>query len=116
MPEIKINTTSAIQNPSLQVGDHAFYQEIDNSQPLNSANDPIYIGPITEIDSGFIKVEAAAGTNPNDIIGFLMFSKDKRVNNSDLNGYYAEVTFKNNDFNNASELFAISSEATFSSK
>ena len=84
MAEIKINTTSAIQNPSLQVGDHAFYQEIDSSQPLNSANDPIYIGPITEIDSGFIKVEAVAGTNPNDIIGFLMFSKDKRVNNSDL--------------------------------
>ena len=45
-----------------------------------------------------------------------MFSKDKRVNNSDLNGYYAEVTFKNNDNINASELFAVSSEATFSSK
>lgn len=114
MAEIKINTTSAIQNPSLQVGDHAFYQEIDSSQPLNSANDPIYIGPITEIDSGFIITESSL--DANDITGFLMFSKDKRVNNSDLNGYYAEVTFKNNDFNNASELFAISSEATFSSK
>ena len=114
MAEIKINTTSAIQNPSLQIGDHAFYQEIDNSQPLNSANDPIYIGPITEIDSGFIITESSL--DANDITGFLMFSKDKRVNNSDLNGYYAEVTFKNNDFNNASELFAIGSEATFSSK
>ena len=106
MAIIKINTISAIQNPSLQVGDHAFYQEIDSSQPLSSANDPIYIGPITEIDSGFIMTESSL--DPNNITGFLMFSKDKRVNNSDLNGYYAEVTFKNNDNINASELFAVS--------
>ena len=114
MAIIKINTTSAIQNPSLQIGDHAFYQEIDSSQPLASADNPVYIGPITEIDSGFIKAESSV--DPNDITGFLMFSKDKRVNNSDLNGYYAEITFKNNDNINASELFAVSSEATFSSK
>ena len=114
MAIIKINTTSAIQNPSLQVRDHAFYQEIDNSQPLPSADNPVYIGEITEINSSFIKVDSSL--DPNDITGFLMFSKDKRVNNSDLNGYYAKVTFKNNDINNASELFAISSETTFSSK
>ena len=71
MAIIKINTTSAIQNPSLQIGDHAFYQEINNSQPLASADNPVYIGPITEIDSGFIKAESSV--NPNDITGFLMF-------------------------------------------
>ena len=114
MAIIKINTSSVIQSPSLQIGDHAFYQEIDSSKPLASADNPVYIGPITEINSSFIKAESSV--DPNDITGFLMFSKDKRVNNSDLNGYYAEVTFKNNDTNNASELFAISSETTFSSK
>ena len=114
MAIIKITTTAAIQNPSLQVGDYAFHQVIDQSTSLSSANDPIYIGEITEVNSGFIKVDS--GLDPITISGFLMFSKDKRVNNSDLNGYYAEVTFKNNDTNNASELFSISSEATISSK
>ena len=45
-----------------------------------------------------------------------MYSKDKRVNNSSLNGYYAEVTLRNNDIDNRSEIFAISSEVSQSSK
>mgnify|MGYP003148299150 CR=1 FL=1 len=45
-----------------------------------------------------------------------MFSKDKRVNNDSLNGYYAEVTIRNNDSENASEMFAINTEVVKSSK
>ena len=45
-----------------------------------------------------------------------MYSKSKVVNNSSLNGYYAEVTFRNNDPNNKSEIFAISSDVSQSSK
>jgi hypothetical protein len=54
--------------------------------------------------------------DPTTITGFLMYSKDKRVNNSSLNGYYAEVTLRNNDIDNRSEIFAISSEVSQSSK
>ena len=44
-----------------------------------------------------------------------MFSKDRRVNNSNLKGYYAEVTFKNNA-DSPVELFSIGSQVVGSSK
>lgn len=116
MAEVKIQiSTSTSNNPSLQVGDFAFYQVISPVTDLmETANDPIYIGPILDIGDNNITVDTSL--DPINIDGFLMYSKDKRVNNSSLNGYYAEVTLRNNDINNRSEIFAISSEVSQSSK
>ena len=108
--KITLNIISTVQNiaPSVQVGDYVYYQAIDNSLALNTANNPILAGVIVEITSKdvIIKLEN----------GFIMFLKDKRINNSSLKGYYAEVTLINNDINNQSELFALNSEFTVSSK
>ena len=101
-------------HPSLQIGDHAFYQTVDGSKPIPTANNPIYIGQITDLEKNYIKVESTL--NAGDISGFLMYSKSKIANNSSLNGYYAEVEFRNNDSNHKAELFAINSEISQSSK
>jgi hypothetical protein len=115
MAEVKIQIpTSTSNNPSLQIGDFAFYQTIDETHPVDTADNPIYIGQITDLEKNYIKVESTL--DAGDITGFLMYSKDKRVNNSSLNGYYAEVTLRNNDIDNRSEIFAISSEVSQSSK
>jgi hypothetical protein len=101
-------------HPSLQIGDHAFYQTVDGSKPIPTANNPIYIGQITDLGKNYIKVDSTL--NAADISGFLMYSKSKIANNSSLNGYYAEVEFRNNDSNHKAELFAINSEISQSSK
>ena len=58
---------------------------------------------------------AASGSlynpQPND---FLMFSKYSQTD-GDVNGYYAEATFKNNSTEKA-ELFSVGSEITINSK
>ena len=46
---------------------------------------------------------------------FLMFAKDMAVNNNSLTGYYAKVEMENTS-TEPIELFALSSEATHSSK
>ena len=99
---------------SLQAGDSAFYQEINNDEPIATADNPIYIGKITDVGDDYIKVESSL--DPTSITGFLMFSKNKLINNSSLNGYYADVTFRNNDSHNKAEIFAINSEVSKSSK
>ena len=114
MAILKIETKSTIQNPSLQVGDYAYYQEIDDTNAINTANNPLFIGKILSISSSFIEVDSTL--TPSNITGFLMFLKDKRINTSGLNGYYAEVTFRNSDVNNQAEIFAINSEVSQSSK
>jgi hypothetical protein len=114
MAILKIETKSTIQNPSLQVGDYAYYQKIDDTNTINTANNPLFIGKILSISPGFIEVDSSL--TPSNITGFLMFLKDKRINTSGLNGYYAEVTFKNNDNKNFSELYAVNSQFTASSK
>ena len=116
--KITLNTSDTVQNiaPSVQVGDYLYYQAIDNSLALNTANNPILAGVIVEITSEDVIIKLENGVNSSDISGFIMFLKDKRINNSSLKGYYAEVTLINNDINNQSELFALNSEFTVSSK
>ena len=46
---------------------------------------------------------------------FIMFQKDRTVNNTSLLGYYAEIKLRNNSTERA-ELFALSSEVSPSSK
>tara|TARA_R100001510_G_C7625358_1_gene185320 strand:- start:34 stop:381 length:348 start_codon:yes stop_codon:yes gene_type:complete len=115
MATIKIITLGKMQNPSLQIGDFAFYQVRSNVTSLmQTANNPIYIGQIIGLGENYIDVESSL--DPADISGFLMYSKSKVINNSSLNGYYAEVTFRNSDVNNQAEIFAINSEVSQSSK
>ena len=106
-------------NPSLQSGDHAFYQQTttvssSTDKTVKTADNTIYIGIITRVGQDFVHVDT--NIDINQISGFLMFSKDKRINNSSLKGYYAQVTLRNNDSQHASELFALNSEAVESSK
>jgi hypothetical protein len=114
MAEIKISFEENMNNPSLQVGDEAFYQTTTAVGNLTVADDPVRIGNIVKVDTNFIHVETDLSIS--SISGFLMFSKDRRVNNSNLKGYYAEVTLKNDDKENQSELFALNSRFTASSK
>ena len=117
---ITIKLKNKIDNDSLQVGDDAYYvtpgAAIDGIN--HSTEDPIKIGEITEIDSdvggvGLITVETVNSTPSID--DFIMFQKNRRVNNTSLLGYYAEVKLNNNSEDKA-ELFALSSEITASSK
>jgi len=105
----KITFTKNIQNISLQVGDIAYYVTPDASG-YNS--DPQIIGKITAVGKDFIVVPTDPGLTTDD---FIMFSKNKAVNNSSLLGYYAEVKLSNNSTGKA-ELFSIGSEVTQSSK
>ena len=57
-------------------------------------------------------ISLGAGVTADD---FIMFSKNKAVNNSSLLGYYAEVKLSN-DSTDKVELFSIGSEVTQSSK
>ena len=105
----KITFTRNIQNISLQVGDIAYYVTPDTSG-YNS--DPEIIGKISAIGKNFIIVPTNPGVTADD---FIMFSKNKAVNNSSLLGYYAEVKLSN-DSTGKVELFSIGSEVTQSSK
>ena len=105
----KITFTRNIQNISLQVGDIAYYVTPDTSG-YNS--DPEIIGKISAIGKNFIIVPTNPGITADD---FIMFSKNKAVNNSSLLGYYAEVKLSN-DSTGKVELFSIGSEVTQSSK
>ena len=105
----RIIFTRNIQNISLQVGDIAYYVTPDTSG-YNS--DPEIIGKISAIGKNFIIVPTNPGITADD---FIMFSKNKAVNNSSLLGYYAEVKLSN-DSTGKVELFSIGSEVTQSSK
>ena len=105
----RIIFTRNIQNISLQVGDIAYYVTPDTSG-YNS--DPEIIGKISAIGKNFIIVPTNPGVTADD---FIMFSKNKAVNNSSLLGYYAEVKLSN-DSTDKVELFSIGSEVTQSSK
>ena len=105
----KITFTRNIQNISLQVGDIAYYVTPDTSG-YNS--DPEIIGKISASGKNFIIVPTNPGITADD---FIMFSKNKAVNNSSLLGYYAEVKLSN-DSTDKVELFSIGSEVTQSSK
>tara|TARA_R100000995_G_scaffold84668_2_gene64185 strand:+ start:217 stop:543 length:327 start_codon:yes stop_codon:yes gene_type:complete len=105
----KITFTRNIQNISLQVGDIAYYVTPD---PSGYNSGPEIIGKISAIGKNFIIVPTDPGITADD---FIMFSKDKAVNNSSLLGYYAEVKLSN-DSTDKVELFSIGSEVTQSSK
>jgi len=109
MPQ-KIISFNNTANVSLQVGDIAYASTLNN----NIASEPQQLGVILDVQTNSIVVDVSAGTTVTSGM-FLLFSKDIRVNESSLKGYYADVTFKNASKKYA-ELFSISSDITASSK
>ena len=112
----KIILKNNINNTSIQIGDVSYYVDNVNATTVGyniSDEAPVEIGTITSIGGNFIKVETVINEPPVD--SFIMFQKDRKVNNTSLLGYYAEVKLSNNSTEKA-ELFALSSEITASSK
>ena len=115
-------------NASLQIGDYVF----SSSTQVNGAysvqgvssfiNGDIQLGRIKSITtptstSGYvIEVQLDNATILPSASDYFYFVKDSRVNKSGLKGYYAEIKFENTDKAKKSELFAISTEITESSK
>ena len=123
---LKINLSSNINNASLQVGDTVYYitpttdiadngstVTLPNNFIIDGESDLSEVGEIIEIGSNFIRIENY--DNVPEGGDFLMFSKDKSVNNTSLLGYYAEVKLSNNSIDKA-ELFTLGSEIVPSSK
>ena len=117
-----IELYNEIDNASVQIGDLAYYSVVqtfgtstDNPDTnVSVGGDANYIGVINNITGNTITIDNPISTDiPTD--AFLLFSKSNQANSSRLKGYYASVTLINRD-TNPIELFAISSEATGSSK
>lgn len=108
-------------NTSAQVGDLIFYAPNINAiggfeYSLNQSL--LFFGPIVSINEGFIEVLYDNNNNPNaipTIDAYIMFAKDKKINNNDLKGYYLEAQFENNSKDKI-ELFAVGSQVSQSSK
>ena len=112
----KIILKNNINNNSIQIGDTAYYvNNVNTTTGEFQASDevPTKIGVITDMGGNFIKIETVINEPPAD--SFIMFQKDRKVNNTSLLGYYAEVKLKNNSTEKA-ELFSLGSEITPSSK
>ena len=115
----KIIFQNNINNTSIQVKDYAYY--VDNVNTVTggfqvSDEIPKPIGIITSIGGNFIVIETPlCDTNKPSSNDFIMFQKDRVVNNTSLLGYFAEVKLINNSTEKA-ELFALSSEISPSSK
>ena len=111
---MKVYLTTNIANSSLQIGDNAFYCDVEvlnSSQPINS-DDAVALGNITEIGPDWIEVQNNVEIQDG---AFLLFQKSAIVNDTGLRGHYMAVTMSN-DTTEKAELFAISSEVTESSK
>ena len=118
---MQINFKNKINNDSLQVGDSAYYISDSNLSTINSEQtqappsvEPVLLGNISGVGTDYIVLDNLTGQTPG-ADDFIMFSKNKIVNNATMLGYYAEVKLKNSSKEEA-ELFALSSEIAVSSK
>jgi hypothetical protein len=114
--DARINIENFEINTSLQVGDELYYTCAMSNVGFTTVNSPTFLGTVTNITNDYIDFtnDDISSINCDNI--FLSFKKDCAVNNSGLKGYFALATFLNNDYNNKNELFAISSQVSFSSK
>tara|TARA_R100001224_G_scaffold84468_1_gene53720 strand:+ start:960 stop:1343 length:384 start_codon:yes stop_codon:yes gene_type:complete len=116
-------------NASLQVGDSIWYAPTTQSGNYNvtstNSNSFALLGQVTSVSSQYklaeIEVEIPGFDLPQDLglvldnTTYIMFSKNKKINSSDLKGYYAEINLVNNSTEKI-ELFAIGSSIAISSK
>jgi len=116
---MNIQISQGIGNTSLQIGDELYYVSgtpISNQGSVTSSPDtPTLIGTVTGINVSTNTVTVDSPLNTPSADDFVMFSKNKLVNNTSLIGYFAEVKLKNSSTDRA-ELFALSSEVAESSK
>ena len=109
----KIEFDNAV-NSSLQIGDVIYVSDILASGIISSS--PTLAGTVLDVSSHYVVIDKIPTAQPIISSGqFILFAKDIQVNESSLKGYYADVTFENSS-NTKTELFAISSEVTSSSK
>ena len=123
-----------IINESAQIGDIVYFTPVtptggSNSFEVSNTSNILELGKIIEIINPNLYSGVASSIvllcnlynkntgspitpNPND---FIMFGKDKIINNTSLLGYYAEVNFVN-DSDKKIELFSVGSEIAESSK
>lgn len=113
MSQIFITIPQGVQNHSLQIGDD-IYSGHFTSTP-DSLNAPIYVGVLVGISPNNSTLTIDNPQYTPSAGDFIMFSKNKSVNNTSLTGYFAEVKLSNNS-TDAAELFAINSEVIPSSK
>jgi|TARA_R110002167_G_scaffold24849_5_gene86944 hypothetical protein len=113
MPYTRITFNNPI-NSSLQLGDTIHYS---SAQAGPTLVEPQTFGPVVEIvkDFNYIIVEQDVTSFDFTNQDYVFFSKNISVNESSIKGYHANVTMENNS-NTKSELFAVSSEVTISSK
>ena len=120
---MQIKFTTSINNVSLQVGDSAYYVPSSslttiNNEQIHSNLTPTYLGVISGVGPDYITLDyATLSANSRFLAGddFIMFSKNKTVNNASMLGYYAKIQLKNSSTEEA-ELFALGSEVIPSSK
>ena len=99
-------------NSSLQIGDMIYVSDAVDG----ITSEPVLAAKVTDVGSHYITINKDNATSPIISSGqYILFAKDIQVNESSLKGYYADVTFENSS-NTKTELFAISSEVTSSSK
>ena len=114
-----ITISPSIQNDSLQIGDIAFFVSTETvsgtSMEVNElAIAPQRIGKIIGINGNVLTIEQPVDNTPS-LQDFVMFAKDRRVNDVSLLGYYAEVKMEN-DSNKKAELFSVGADIQQSSK
>ena len=105
-------------NVSGQSGGHVH----SNQSDIKEIGEIIEISPLLINGESFIIVDdTQTGFSPNNVIvanDFIMFSKDSKVNLSNILGYYAKIKMINNlsGTGKAAELFSAGAEVTQSSK
>jgi|11BtaG_2_1085332.scaffolds.fasta_scaffold01218_3 hypothetical protein len=107
---VRIRISTANQNASVQVGDHAYYSTVDAGSNLNA---PIHIGEIISVAPSYIDVEGFGNGVSNQ--DYIMFKKNNQVNKSGIKGYYSEFKFTTSS-TAPQELFSVGSEVVESSK
>jgi len=122
-------------NASLQVGDVMYYSESAQNiggQAMHTVANTRRFGSVALVDRISNVVNVIFEVNPGPSIpsssAFISFVKDNKINTSSLVGYFASVTFKNNDDQSSIgqdtdafgkkeiELFSIGASVALSSK
>ena len=116
MAEYRLRFNKIVNN-SLQVGDIIYRSTTSiDSNGNEIASTPDLTGEVIRISGSrrniFVDITSGAVPSSND---FIMFQKNRQVNESGLKGYFAEAVFTNGSSIKA-ELFDIGVEATYSSK
>ena len=112
MPIITLNFPNLL-NVSVQRGDIAYFTPTTTNGGFETDSGVVEIGKVTAVGSNYIECDAT-GQVPGQG-NFIMFAKDRRVNNNGLLGYFAKIRFRN-DSTEEAELYAVAVDMFESSK